>query len=93
MQVIQTNSFKKVYKKLAPNHLKPVNDAIKAIMANPDVGKQKHGDLDWLAVYKFKINNCLTLLGYTVAYNYDDTVITLIALGPHENFYRDIKRK
>jgi len=41
-------------------------------------------------VYKFHSHNQLYLLGYTL----DETVrlIYLEAIGPHENFYRDIKR-
>jgi hypothetical protein len=37
------------------------------------------------------MNKQLTLLGY----NFDDgaLVLELMALGPHENFYRDIKRR
>jgi len=43
-----------------------------------------------LRVYKFKMNNQLTLLGY----GFDDNtlILELMALGSHENFYRDIKR-
>ncbi|MBF4426861.1 type II toxin-antitoxin system RelE/ParE family toxin, partial [Vibrio anguillarum] len=47
------------------------------------------GDLSFLRVYKFKMVKQLTLLGYS----YQDGTVTLelIALGAHENFYRDIK--
>jgi len=52
--------------------------------------QQKRGDLDFLQVYKFRMNNQLTLL----AYSYEEEIITLTLLdvGSHENFYRDIKR-
>ena len=57
---------------------------------NPDVGERKKGDLAQLWVYKFRSQGQLYLLGYTR----EDTVrlIYLEALGPHENFYRDLKR-
>ncbi|MEH6617911.1 MAG: type II toxin-antitoxin system RelE/ParE family toxin, partial [Porticoccus sp.] len=47
--------------------------------------------LAFLRVYKFKMNKQLTLLGYS----FDDGTLTLelMALGSHENFYRDIKRR
>lgn len=58
-------------------------------MEEPTIGEQKKGDLAFLRVYKFKMVNQLTLLGYSYV---DDTVVLeLIALGPHENFYRDVK--
>jgi hypothetical protein len=39
-------------------------------------------------VYKFKINRQETLLSYSVSG--DD--LLLLALGTHENYYRDLKR-
>ena len=49
----------------------------------------KKGDLAQLWVHKFRSQGQLYLLGYTR----EDTVhlIYLEALGPHENFYRDLK--
>jgi hypothetical protein len=54
------------------------------------VGERKKGDLGQLWVYKFRSQGQLYLLGSTR----EDTVrlIYLEALGPHENFYRDLKR-
>lgn len=90
MQVIQTKRFERVYKKLHKNQLSDINRAIKEIIENPQIGEQKKGDLAEIMVYKFKMVNQLTLL----AYSYDDEkiILTFIALGTHENFYRDIKR-
>ena len=64
--------------------------AAEVIADNPAVGERKKGDLAELFVYKFRSQNQLYLLGYTV----DDEVrlIYLEAVGPHENFYRDLKR-
>jgi len=88
MQIYQSNRFQKSYKKLFPNQLNETNNAINDIIANPDIGEQKHGDLSWLRVYKFKCLGFLTLIGYSIK----NDALTFIALGPHENFYRDIKR-
>jgi len=89
--VLQTPTFKKTVKKLQPNQKKDLDLAVKALMTNPNTGEQKKGDLAFLRVYKFKMNKQLTLLGYS----FDDgaLVLELLALGSHENFYRDIKRK
>ena len=89
MRIEQKLSFKKTYKKLKPNQKKDADAALRVIFANPDVGEQKRGDLSWLYVYKFKMVGQLTLIGYAV--DDDKIVLTLIALGSHENFYRDLK--
>ena len=89
MQIVQTNQFKKSYKKLFPNQLPEVNNAIKEIIANPEIGEKKHGDLYWLRVYKYKCLGQLTLIGYSI----ENEILTFISLGSHENFYRDIKAK
>lgn len=59
-------------------------------MNDPFLGEQKKGDLAFLRVYKFKMTKQLTLLGYS--YQDGAVVLELIALGSHENFYRDVKR-
>ena len=58
--------------------------------ADPEIGERKKGDLAALWVYKFRSQNQLYLLGYSR----DDglRLIYLEAVGPHENFYRDLKR-
>lgn len=88
--VRQTRRFARVYKKLHDNVVTEVDDAIDAVAENPDIGEQKKGDLAELWVYKFRCLGQLYLLGYTR----DDSIrlVYLEALGPHENFYRDLKR-
>ncbi len=54
------------------------------------IGDAKVGDLAGVRVYKFKMNGQLILLAYEVFGSED--VIKLLALGSHENFYRDLKR-
>jgi hypothetical protein len=90
-QVQQTRRFARVYKKLTQASLIADTDAAVATVAeNPDVGERKKGDLAQLWVHKFRSQGQLYLLGYTR----EDTVrlIYLEALGPHENFYWDLKR-
>jgi mRNA-degrading endonuclease RelE of RelBE toxin-antitoxin system len=88
-QVLQTPSFKKAVKKLHKNQKQDLDKAIKLIMEEPKLGEQKKGDLAFMRVYKFKMVKQLTLLGYS----YEDgaIVLELIALGSHENFYRNVK--
>ena len=89
--VVQTPTFKKAVKKLKPSHKKELDTAIKAVMAKPTVGEQKKGALAFLGVHKFKMNKQMTLLGYS--FNDGTLTLELMALGSHENFYRDVKRQ
>ena len=84
----QMPSFKRVYKKLHKEHKEIVNEAILAIIENPSIGEEKKGDLAGVFVYKFKIHNQEFLL----AYEWDPLSRLLVALGVHENFYRDLKK-
>ena len=86
----QTRRFARAYKKLHDNVAADVDTATEVVADDPAVGERKKGDLAELFVYKFRSQNQLYLLGYTV----DDEVrlIYLEAVGPHENFYRDLKR-
>ncbi len=65
MQVFQTNTFKKAYKKLHENQLKAVNEAIRDSMKEPKLRILKKGDLNTVRVYKFKISTQLMLLAYS----------------------------
>ncbi|MEN9680217.1 MAG: hypothetical protein RLZZ627_110 [Pseudomonadota bacterium] len=89
-QAFQTKRFARTYKKLHDNIIGTVDSAIAEVALNPDIGEKKKGDLSDLWVYKFRCQGQLYLLGYTR----DDGVklVWLEALGPHENFYRDLKR-
>ncbi|MBA3535996.1 MAG: type II toxin-antitoxin system RelE/ParE family toxin [Tatlockia sp.] len=85
----QSNAFKKCVKKLPKQYKTLLDDEIKKLVTNPEIGERKKGDLDFLRVHKFKFSNQEVLLGYI--YEEDEIVLTLLKLGAHENFYRDIK--
>ena len=88
--VVQTRRFGRQYKKLHDNTAPDVDAAVEQIAQNPEIGERKKGDLAALRVFKFRSGGQLYLLGYTL----DDSVrlVYLEAVGPHENFYRDLKR-
>ncbi|MEM7055817.1 MAG: type II toxin-antitoxin system RelE/ParE family toxin [Bacteroidota bacterium] len=88
MEILQTPTFSKRAKKLHKDQRKPLEQAIRTIVANPALGKAKKGDLNGIYVYKFRMLNQLTLL----AYQYTTSQLILVALGSHENFYRDLKK-
>lgn len=88
--VVQTRRFIRQYKKLHDNVAVDVDQAVAGVAANPESGERKKGDLAALRVVKFRSQGQLYLLGYTL-----EEVVHLVcleAVGPHENFYRDLKR-
>lgn len=89
-RVEQTRRFARQYKKLHDHIAADVDTAVETVAGNPAIGERKKGDLADLWVFKFRSQGQLFLLGYTL----DDHVrlVYLEAVGPHENFYRDLKR-
>lgn len=88
IEVLQGNGFRRVYKQLHPNQKADVDDAVAAIVVNPELGEAKRGDLAGIYVYKFSCAGRQFLL----AYEYDPVTRILLLAGAHENFYRDLKR-
>lgn len=86
----QTRRFARAYKKLQESVATDVDKAAQVIAGDPFIGEQKKGDLADLFVYKFRSQNQLYLLGYTV--DQGVRLVYLEAVGPHENFYQDMKR-
>ena len=60
------------------------------ILVMIDGGEAKAGDLVGIWVYKFRLSNEVCLLAYRIL---DEDSIKLLTFGPHENFYRDLKRQ
>ena len=90
MKVFQSRQFAKAVKKLHSNQKSDLDKAVQLLIADPRIGDSKAGDLEGVRVHKFKIVNQLNLL----AYSYEDEILTLtlLAIGSHENFYRDLKQ-
>jgi mRNA interferase RelE/StbE len=89
MRLLVTPTFVRATKKLhAPQKLE-LDAALRAISANPAIGDAKVGDLAGVRVYKFRLSNQLCLLAYRIL---DQETLKLLAVGSHENFYRDLKR-
>jgi mRNA interferase YafQ len=90
MKILQTPTFGKQVKKLHKNQKSDLDQAIGAISRNPGLGTLKKGDLSGIQVYKFPMARQLTLLAYEL--NESEEELILLALGSHENFYRDLKK-
>ena len=91
MEIIHYPSFLKALKRLQTNEKKNLDDAVRAVANDINIGELKKGDLNGVRVYKFHMVKQLALL----AYEYDEAndKLTLLAFGSHENFYRDLKKK
>jgi len=90
MRLLVTATFAKATKKLhAPQKL-GLDAALKLICKNPAIGEPKVGDLLGVYVYKFRLSQQQYLLAYRIV---DQESIKLLTFGPHENFYRDLKRQ
>ena len=90
-RVSATPTFEKAVKKLHPKDKKTVEIAIRAVVAQPDMGSAKKGALTSVYVYKFKINKQEVLMSYQILGSIDAELV-LLALGSHENFYQKLKR-
>ncbi|MCT8344102.1 type II toxin-antitoxin system RelE/ParE family toxin [Photorhabdus kleinii] len=90
IEVYETRRFSKALSKLSEDLLTIVEDEIDRIIDNPEIGEQKKGDLSFLRVHKFKLNNQLTLLGY--CWVEEKIELYLLNFGSHENFYQEQKR-
>lgn len=89
MRVLTTPRFDRSVKKLHELEKKALDEAVKAVIADAEVGELKKGDLAGVRVYKYRFNSEQMLLAY--AANTVEQVIILMGYGTHENFYRDLK--
>ena len=89
MRILVTPTFVRAVKKLHKQQKVALDEAVRAIAKQPDVGDAKVGDLAGVQVYTFSMGTLLCLLAYRVL---DENTLKLLMVGPHENFYRDLKR-
>jgi len=87
MRIIQSRIFERKAKKLTVRQKVQLDEAIRTILKDPMAGDQKRGDLKMVFVQKFYIDKTL----YLIAYSYSTELLELIMLGPHENYYSDLK--
>jgi len=90
MRILTTTTFDRIVKKLHRQEKADLDDAVRAVADNTEIGEAKVGDLAGIRIYKFKKVNQLCLLAYRVL---DEDSIKLLTVGYHENFYRDLKRQ
>lgn len=89
-QPVVTPLFRRRKKRAARPLQEAIDTAARAILTNPLIGQPKVGALKGVRVYKFPHRD----LQYLVAYQLETRkrLIQFLAVGPHENFYRDLQR-
>ena len=88
MKIIQSRSFEKRVKKFSRIQKTQLDEQVKLIIDNPTIGIEKKGDLKEVFVHKFKIQTSQ----YLLAYRFNEETFELLMIGPHENYYRDLKK-
>jgi len=87
MEKLFTPAFRRFVKKqFLPLQL-AVQDEVDRIIADPDIGECKKGDLAGFQVHKFRFHR----QEYLIAYEAGDENLLFIMIGTHENFYRELK--
>ena len=87
MKIYQSRSFENKVKKLSKQEKELLDDEIRKIADNPLIGGEKKGDLRGIYIRKFKIKS----LQYLLSYRMIRSDMELIMIGPHENYYKDLK--
>jgi mRNA interferase RelE/StbE len=88
MKIYQSRSFEQKVKKMSKQEKNVLDLEIRKIAGNPQIGEEKKGDLRGVFVHKFKFKTTQYLLAYRKIA--DD--LELVMIGPHENYYRDLKQ-
>lgn len=87
MKIYQSRIFENKVKKFSKQEKRILDEKIKRIIENPFVGEEKKGDLRGVYIHKLKIKTIQYLLSYRMI----NDGLELIMIGPHENYYRDLK--
>lgn len=87
MKIYQSRIFESKIKRFSKQEKEILDDEIKMIIENPFAGEEKKGDLRGVYIHKFKVKTIQYLLSFRMI----NDGLELIMIGPHENYYRDLK--
>lgn len=88
MKIFQSRSFERKIKKFSKSQKLQLDKQVRRILEDPAIGSEKKGDLRGIHVHKFKLKTIQYLLAYRIA----GENLELIMIGPHQNYYRDLKK-
>ena len=80
--------FKKFVKKQARSFQLVIEDEVEKIIITPDIGETKKSDLTGFRVHKFTHGK----QKFLIAYRFQNENIVFFKIGPHEKFYRELKK-
>lgn len=87
MKLVVSNAFLRFKKKSNRNIQLEIDEQVKKIIENPEIGELKKGDLRGIRVHKFKFKSQLYLISYEIT----GETLNLYVIGTHENFYDRLK--
>ena len=88
METFYRPPFRKFVKKQTRSFQLVIEDEVERIRLSPDIGQSKTGDLAGFRVHKFSYRK----QKFLIAYRHHEAEIVFFVIGPHENFYRQLKR-
>jgi mRNA interferase RelE/StbE len=88
MRIFQSRSFEKKVKKMSKSEKDALDREVKRIAEDSSLGEEKKGDLKEVFIHKFKLKTTQ----YLLAYRKVGGDLELVMIGPHENYYRDLKQ-
>ena len=88
MRIFQSRSFEKKVKKMSKSEKDALDREVRRIAEDSSLGEEKKGDLKDVFVHKFKLKTTQ----YLLAYRKVGGDLELVMIGPHENYYRDLKQ-
>jgi mRNA-degrading endonuclease RelE of RelBE toxin-antitoxin system len=88
MKILQSRSFERKVKKFSKQEKVALDKQIQIIVEKPSIGEEKKGDLRGVHVHNVKIKTIL----YLLSYRFMGDNLELIMIGPHQNYYRDLKK-
>jgi mRNA interferase RelE/StbE len=88
MKIYQSTSFEQKVKKMSKPEKDALDREVRRIAENLTIGEEKKGDLRGVFGHKFKLKTN----PYLLAYRKIGDDLELVMIGPHENYYRDLKQ-
>lgn len=81
MRLLVTPSFVRAAKRLYSSQKADLDEAVRTISSDPEIGEAKVGDLSGVRVYKFRLSNQLCLLACRIL---DKDSLKLLTFGARE---------
>jgi hypothetical protein len=87
MKILQSRLFERKVKKFNSYEKQLLDEQVIKIAENSCIGFEKKGDLRGVFVHKFQIKT----IQYLLSYRFVGDDLELIMIGPHQNYYRNLK--